>query len=253
MFRTIIKQPYVIIPFLTILVYSLTKIPLISFLKLHFTLLSFIALIIYGFILKKKMADRIEDRAFVYLLITSILFLVASTGWFFSPFFFVLYLLAVFLAFIFTPGVLISFVLLLTVLFSFNIGEVNLAYDFLVVLSLLTTIPLSLYLRKEYLHLKENEKKIVVLEKEQKEKYEDTIQKILANKISNFSADMRQPINDTKQLAFYIIKHHDNKEFKDSLEKIIFSSEAAIKILTDFEKNTTGKSILSTPRMNDED
>lgn len=189
-----------------------------------------------------------ENHLFVYLLTASVLFLVASTGWFFSPFFFVLYLLAVFMAFIFSPAVLISFVLLLVILFSFNIGEVDLSYDFLVVLSLLVTIPLSLYLRKEYLHLKETEKKILVLRKEKEENYQDIIQEILANKVNSFSADIRQPINDTKQLAFYIREHHSSKELSESLDKIIFSSEEALKILSLFEAGTTGKKILSTPK-----
>ncbi len=243
-----IFKPYIIIPLLTLAVYFLTKISPLSFLKLHFTLLSFLALIAYAFFLKKKAIDRIENQVFVYLLIASVLFLVASTGWFFSPFFFVLYLLSIFLAFIFSPSVLIAFVALLVVLFSFNIGEVDLAYDFMIVLSLLTTIPLSLYLRKEYLHLREAEKKILVLEKDKEENYKDIIQEVLANKVNNFSVDMRQPINDTKQLAFYIQKHHKNQELNESLEKIIFSSEEALKILSDFEAGTTGKKNLSTPK-----
>lgn len=245
--KAIIK-PYIIIPLLTLVVYFLTKISPLSFFKLHFTLVSFLALIVYAFFLKKKGGDIMESPVFVYLLTASVLFLVASTGWFFSPFFFVLYLAAIFLAFIFSPGVLISFVLLLVILFSFNIGEVDLAYDFLIVLSLLTTIPLSLYLRKEYLRLKESEKKILVLEKEKQDNYQDIIQEVLANKVNNFSADMRQPINDTKQLAFYIQKHHKNQELNESLNKIIFSSEEALKILSDFEATTTGKKILATPK-----
>jgi hypothetical protein len=118
----------------------------------------------------------------------------------------------------------------------------------MIVLSLLTTIPLSLYLRKEYLRLKQTEKKILVLEKEKEESYQDIIQEVLANKVNNFSVDMRQPINDTKQLAFYIQKHHKNQELSESLNKIIFSSEEALKILSDFEAGTTGKKILATPK-----
>lgn len=245
--KTILK-PYVIIPLLTLAVYLLTKISPLSFLKLHFTLLSFISLIIYGFILRKRGVDIISDKRFVYLLTASVLFLVASTGWFFSPFFFVLYLMSIFLAFIFSSSVLIAFVALLVALFSFNIGEVDLAYDFLIVLSLLTTIPLSLYLRKEYLYLRETEKKILVLQKDKEENYKDIIQEVLTNKVNSFSVDMRQPINDTKQLAFYIQKHHKNNELNESLNKIIFSSEEALKILSDFEATTTGKKILPTPK-----
>lgn len=244
-----IFKPYVIIPLLILAIYFLTKISPLSPFKLQLALLSFLALIVYSFLLKKKGITGIADTIFVYLLTTTLLFLIAATGWFFSPFFFVLYLLAIFLAFIFPPSASIAFVLLMVVLFSFNIGEVDLAYDFLIVLSLLTTIPLSLYLRKEYLRLKQTEKKILVLEKEKEEKYEDIIQEILANKVTSFSADMRQPINDSKQLAFYIQKHHKNEELNESLNKIIFSSEEALKILNGFEASATGKKILPTPKV----
>lgn len=246
--ENIFFKPLIIIPLITLFVFLVTKIPALSFFKLHFMLLSFIALIIYSIILKKKGITRLADTKYIYLLIITVLFLVAATGWFFSPFFFMLYLLAIFLFFIFTPAVSIVFVALLVLLFSLDIGSVDLSYDFLIVFSLLTTIPLSLYLRKEYLRLKETEKKILILEKEKEEKYEDIIQEILANKVNNFSVDMRQPINDTKQLAFYIQKHHKDKELNDSLNKIIFSSEEALRILGDFESNTTGKKILSTPK-----
>ncbi|MDA1317235.1 MAG: hypothetical protein O3B87_04385 [bacterium] len=89
----------------------------------------------------------------------AILLVVAATGWFFSPFFFALYLLALLLAFEFESAASIGFIGVLAVLFSLNVGKVDIAYDFLVILSLVSFIPLTFYLRKEFLKLKETEKR----------------------------------------------------------------------------------------------
>jgi len=132
-------------------IFLFTKNPLTSRFSLHFTLLSLLVFLVYVYRTKKQGKAVKETKTFFYLTTVLILFLVASTGWFFSPFFFSLYLLAIFLAFVFPPPVSFGFVFTLVGLFSFNIGEIDLTYDFLVVLSLLTVLPLSFYLKKEYL------------------------------------------------------------------------------------------------------
>ena len=241
-----ILKPYIVIPAITIAIFLLTKLPAISLFKLQLTVLSFFVFVVYSYFLKKKGVPRIADKRFIYLLVTVVLFLVASTGWFFSPFFFVLYLLAIFLAFIFSSSVSIAFVGVLVALFSFNIGEVDLAYDFMIVLSLLTTIPLSLYLRKEYLKLKENEKEILVLQK-QKENFNNKIEEVLANTVNNFSVNLRQPINDIKQLAYRMEDVKDKKEIDKNRERIAASSEEALRLLKEFEEQSTGKRLLSNP------
>lgn len=233
-------------PLITILIYFLTKNPFTSSLRLQFTLVSFIGLLVYGYSLRKKGLSVIQNVKFNYLLTIVVLFLIASTGWFFSPFFFVLYLWAIFLAFIFSPAVSLSFIITLVILFSFNIGEVDLAYDFMVVLSLLTTLPLSLYLRKEYLRLKESEKEILVLQK-QKENFDSTVEEVLANKINSIAVDLRQPINDIKQLAYRLEDVKNKKQFDESKERIIASSEEALRVLKEFEEQVTGEKLVVNP------
>lgn len=241
-----LSQSIIFMPVITTLVYFLTKNPFTSSLRLQFTLLSIIGLLIYGYVLRKKAIRLIEDIKFRYLLTVVVLFLIASTGWFFSPFFFMLYLWAIFLAFIFSPQVSLSFIITLVILFSFNIGEVDLAYDFMIVLSLLTTIPLSLILRKEYLKLKESEKAILVLEKE-KENINSTVEEILANKINNVAVNLRQPINDVRQLAYRLEDMKNIKQFNESRDRIISSSEEALRILKEFEEQSTGKKLMVNP------
>ena len=80
------------------------------------------------------------------------LFLVGATNWFFSPFFFFLYLMSMAVTFVMGPTAGLGFVVSLVGLFVFNVGQVDVTYDSLVLLSLLITYPIAVYLRKEYLN-----------------------------------------------------------------------------------------------------
>lgn len=231
---------------LTILIYVLTKNPFTSALKLQLLLFMIIVLPIYGGILRTRGQSLSSSKMFVYLVVSTVLCLIGGTGWFFSPFFFTLYLTAIMLSFIFSLTVAVGFVLTLVALFSFNIGDVDLVYDYLVVLSLLTTIPLSIYLRKEYLKLKEAQKDILVLEKEQKD-YQSKVEEVLANKIVNFAVNLKQPINDLKQLAYLLSKADSKKQIKKDQERMIASSEEALRLLKEFEEGSTGKVLLTNP------
>lgn len=231
---------------ITVIVFILTKNPITSPFSLHMTLASLIVLLIYIYYIKKQGKAAKETKTFIFLVSLFILFLVSATGWFFSPFFFSLYLLTILLAFVFYPTISLSFVVTLVGLFSLNIGEVDLAYDFLVVLSLLTVIPLSFYLKKEYLRIKEGEKKILVLKKEGKAP-QGKVEEILSNKVNDFAVNLRQPINDIKQLAYRLSKVRTKETAEKNRERIIASSEEALRMLKNFEEKVTGKTLLITP------
>lgn len=230
---------------ITVGVFALTKNPLTGPFALQMTLISLLALLFYAYFIKKK-GRVVEIKSFVFLVMTFILFLVGSTGWFFSPFFFTLYLLAILFAFIFSPATASGFIASLVGLFSVNIGEVDLAYDFLIVLSLVATIPLVFYLRKEYLKLKESAKEILILEKEKKE-YASKVKEILANKINQFATNIRQPINDARLLAQRLGKLKEKEKVEKNRQRIIASSEEALRVLKEFEEETTGEKLLTTP------
>lgn len=234
---------------LTVAIFILTKNPLTGPFKLQLLLLSLIILVGQGYYLKSKSVMFMQSRFFIYLIVTFILSLVGSTGWFFSPFFFTLYLLTIMLAFVFPLAISTGFVLTLVALFSFNIGEVDLVYDYLVVLSLLTTIPLSAYLRKEYLRLREAEKDILVL-KQERQSYKNKVEEMLSNVVNSFAANLRQPINDIKQIAYYSDHLKGEKKVEQTRNEIIACSEEAIKMLNDFEAQATGKKLLSSPKLN---
>jgi len=232
---------------MVVVIFALTRSYLTKPFALQMTLVSILVFAGYAIFAKRRGNPVLETSGFIYVLIATVLFLVGSTGWFFSPFFFALYLVAIISAFVFGMVVSFVFVITLVVLFSFNIGEVSLAYDFLVVLSLLTVIPVSSYLRKEYLRLREAQKKILVLESEGGNVSMGKIEEILANKVNNFAVNLRQPINDVKQLAYRLGKAEVKGEREKHQQRIIASSEEALRMLKGFEEETTGKKLLSTP------
>jgi len=237
-------SPALSVAILTVVIFSLTKLNLTSPFRLQMALLCIIVTIFYFMVFSKRVPEQSKAGFSAYLLSATTLFIVGATGWFFSPFFFSLYLLAVLYSFIFTPATSMAFVAILVTLFSFNIGEVDVAYDFLVILSLLTTIPICLYLRREYLKLREYEKKILILETEQKN-FQDVVEKVLANKIIKFAADLKQPVNDTKQLAYELKVLKNKKDIEKVQERIIEAADEAINELKRFEEAVTGSKLIT--------
>jgi len=239
-------SPVIGVVLLTVLIFALTKNTFTKSFVLQMTLVSLMVLLFYAYLAKKKGKVVWETKAIIFLITTFVLFLVASTGWFFSPFFFSLYLLGIVLAFVMSPAVSAGFIATLVGLFSFNIGEVDLAYDFLIVLSLLLIIPLSIYLRKQFLKLKEAQKDILVLNSDQKREFQNKLEEVLANKVNNFAVEIRQPINDIKQLSYKLEASQTKEDFEERKKRIIASSEGALRMLKDFEEEATGKKLLST-------
>jgi len=172
------------------------------------------------------------------------LFLVGATNWFFSPFFFVLYLLTIGITFVFTPAAGLGFAISLVLLFVFNVGEVDVAYDSLVLLSLLGTFPVAMFLRREYLKLQENQKIILILEKQAKEA-QTTVEKLLANVVTYTSAELRAPLVNIKNHAHLLLSNKKLPAEKTDiyLHRIYESSLTALGDINRFDEESTGKVI----------
>lgn len=216
--------------FLTILSYILTVLPLTQPYILYLLAFCFLTFTIF-FVLKKR-----DNLVFVYSAIVSILLIVGITGWFHSPLFSWLYVLAIALSFIFNPFVSNTFILILTFIFMFYLDFSNVNYEAVLTLaSLILIIPLSAYLRKKYLRLKEDEKKILVL-REEVENEENKLKEILGNKISKESVDLEEPLNDINQISLYFQKG-TKKSTKKDWEKISTLSQKALSIIKQFERD----------------
>jgi hypothetical protein len=177
------------------------------------------------------------------LLLITVLYLVATSGWFFSPFFFLLYLASIGIAFFYGHRASMLFTFTLVALFSLNIGEVDITYDFLVLLSLLSVLPLNYFLRKYFLSLKEAQKDILVLRKDGAKATNSKVDELLANKVNNMSANIREAVNDIKQLAYAARTLKDKEAHEKNNERIRVSAEKALRLLNDFEQEVTGTTV----------
>jgi hypothetical protein len=196
-----------------------------------------------------KKTDIHQKRTFqilIFACVSAILLWVGTTGWFLSPFFYLLYLVAVSLAFLFNTSATFSFILVLVAILIPQIGGVNTNINIFSLLSLVFIIPLSYFLRKEYITRIEKEKKILVLEGEHKA-LESNVDKMLANKITNLGAKMREPINDIRQIALFAEKNGAPRDEKD-FSKIIISTSRAFDMLNAFEEEATGRKLARTPK-----
>ncbi len=185
-------------------------------------------------------------RILVFAFATAILLWVGNTGWVFSPFFYLLYILGLSLGFLFSTSVTFSFVIVLIAVLLPQIGEVSTHFDYLTVFSLFLIVPLSYFLSHTFLKMKEKEKKILILEHE-KNNFQDKVEELLNNKVIRFAAELREPVNDIRQLALYTPKSHSQKEIEANRKKIIASSERALSAISQFEEETTGRKLLKSP------
>jgi len=226
-------------------IFVFTSIPLINRATPLLALVSLVGVLTLRFVPRKL--TRI--RTLLWSLF--VLSLIGSTGWFYSPFFFALYLVAIGLAFAYSPAVSIAFTFALIIMFVFSIGEVNPTYDFLTLLSLLTVIPISIALRKSYLLVKEEEKGILILEKDDKTAATSSLDSVLSNKINKIGTQLRQPLTYLKQ-GLNIIEEENlsAEERSETMERMRKAVEEMFALEKRFERSTTKNAILSRTKNN---
>lgn len=143
-----IKTP-LIVSLSTIFIYILTKYPLTKPYALQVVFLLFIILLILAFKMKKKNEHMLLNVNMRVIFIAFILLLVGSTGWILSPFFYLLYLLAILFSFFFSTMTALVFIATIIALLTLSIGEIDILYTVLVEISFLTVIPVIYYLKKQ--------------------------------------------------------------------------------------------------------
>jgi hypothetical protein len=169
---------------------------------------------------------------------------VGATGWFFSPFFFALYLAAVALGFVYAPSTAVAFTLALIIMFSFSVGEANAAYDFLLLVSLLAVIPIVVALRKKYLLVQQEKKGILILETE-KEGGITSLDSILENQVNKIGVTLRQPITYIKQ-GLYLLNQGklSQEETANILPRMQKSADELFTLVKEFERGTTRNDLI---------
>jgi len=116
----------------------------------------------------------------------------------------------------------------------------------LTLVSLVSVIPLSYYLRQEYLSRKEEEKDILVLEKEGK--YGSMAEKALSNKVTNIAMRLREKIVDIKQMAYLLNRKIKSEEENKRIGRIVSISDETLDLVNDFEETSTGKRVIGKSR-----
>ena len=117
-------------------------------------------------------------------------------------------------------------------MFYLDFSNVN--YEAMLTLfSLILIMPLSSFLQKKYLHLKESEKKILVI-REEIEEDENKLKEVLGNKITKESVEVKEPISDINQISLYFQKS-SKKPTKKDWAKISTLAQKALSIIDKFE------------------
>ncbi len=237
----------VITAVLTIIVFLLTTLPSTRpFINSLFLLYIGVAFFgsLYFPVVRKSIKSKTVLSSYMLIIFVAMLFWVGVTGWFFSPFFYILYLLAIMLSFVLSPFSTLLFVMTLVGLFAPNIGSIDIVLDLITILSLFSIVPITLFLQKEYLYLRQQEKKVLILEEETQDLH-NKVDEVLRNRVIKFAVNLRQPVNDMKQMA--IFAQTDTKaKIAKALKKIEKLGDESLGIIEDFEVSVTGKKLIHT-------
>ncbi|MBI4137472.1 hypothetical protein HY469_05415 [Candidatus Roizmanbacteria bacterium] len=201
-------------------------------------------LFLYVYIGERSPNVILSTQIITLLLTGTIISLVASTGWFESPFSFMLYFLIVVLSIFFPPYASMVFVSTLLGIAAIANNDENLSHIFLTLLSLLACVPISLYIRTIYLDYKQSQKEILILKKRFHKHYYNHAQEILDNAIDHFATDLRGEIGIIKQLSYELSHEHDHARLNAELERLDESVARALRAISYFEEETTGNKMI---------
>jgi signal transduction histidine kinase len=178
--------------------------------------------------------------------IGAVVTLVGSSGWFFSPFFFMLYLAAIALGFIYRPTVAVSFTLGLLLIFASSIGEVSATHDFLTLLSLLSVIPITIILRRTFLLVQQEHRGILILETDERHKATTALDAVLTNQVNKVAIILRQPITYIRQ-ALALLKENaiSADEYPEVLHLMSRSADEVFTLIKEFESGTTKNTLIT--------
>lgn len=232
---------YFILP---LIVWGFTSIPGLN------RLTPFISLVGLAVLVSARFIPSFPRQAKTILWTLVVVSLVGATGWFYSPFFFALYLMAIVLGFLYTPTVSVTFTVSLLALFASSLGELDPTADFLTLLSLLSVIPITIALRKSFLLVQQEKKGILILESDSgKESGITSLDAILSNQVNRVAILIRQPITYIRQgLSLLNEKKLSSAEGEDVLKRMGKSADEVFTIIKEFESQTTKHVLLGRKR-----
>lgn len=226
--------------FLPIIVWVFTSLPLVG------RSTPFVAVALLAFLLIVRFLPQVPRPVVVVLCVVFVLCLVGSSGWFFSPFFFTLYLAAIALGFMYTPLVATAFTIALLVIFASSVGEVSPTADFLTLVSLLAVIPITIVLRKSFLLVQQEKRGILILESEDPVGDLTSLDSVLSNQVNRISIVLRQPITYIRQ-ALALLKDDalTKEEYPVVIHRMSRAADEVFTLVKEFESATTKNKLLS--------
>lgn len=227
--------------FLPVGVFILTSLPFVN------RVTPIVALGLLTFIVSARFVPRRVPRSLIIIgWVGFVVTLVGSSGWFFSPFFFGLYLAAIALGFIYSPLVAVGFTLGLIVIFASSIGEVSPTADFLTLLSLLSVIPITIILRKSFLLVQQERKGILILEPDEKNADLTSLDSVLTNQVNKIAIVLRQPITYIRQgLALLKDNALSDDEYPEVITRMSSAADEVFTLIKEFETETTKNKLIS--------
>lgn len=206
----------------------------------------FIALLLLAFVVTARWLPKLPRTVTVLSWVLLVLTLVGSSGWFFSPFFFTLYLGAIALGFIYTPLIAVTFTVSLLAIFAASIGEVSPTADFLTLVSLLSVIPITMVLRKSFLLVQQEKKGILILESDEKNPNLTALDSVLTNQVNKISIVLRQPITYIRQgLALLKDNALTDEEYPQVIQRMSRSADEIFTLIKEFESGATKNKLVS--------
>jgi len=215
---------------------------LIFLLSVFPTTKSFLYIFLYGSIVLLSVQiilQKYSSELFIYSLFALILFVVSLTGWFISPLFYLLYFGVIIMSFLYDPLISVLYIVVLSLIYIPNISTIDIKWDILHFISFFLVIPFTYFLRNEYVRLRENEKKILVLEKKHLISA-SVLEQLSNNKIFDITLAVREKINDVAQYSYLLNKTQDTEKAKKYRAKIQSLTKEALQIISEFEQKSTG-------------
>ena len=212
-------------------------------------LVTLTALVLLALAIVARLVVKLPTRSLVLLWTLAILFLVGVSGSFYSPFFFALYLMAIAIGFIYPPSVAVAFTLgliLSFVAYDFGGAGADATHNFMLLLSMISVIPITIALRRSFLLVQQERKGILILEDEKGPSGVTSLDEILSNQVNRIGVTLRQPITYIKQgLAMLSTEDLSAHEEAETLKRMRSATDEMFTLVKDFERGVTNNKFLN--------
>lgn len=184
-----------------------------------------------------KEQSKIQNRTFFGVLLFTLLTLVLNTGWFYSPFLFVLYLAAIAIALLYSFVSSTMFLVGLCIFFIQYVQPNNPWYDIMRICALFTALPLSIHFSSEFLRLKQSARHILIL-KDERDHYLSELERLRKNELVWNNVLLRQSLATTRNYALYWKNHSDKfpPKLRRDLGRMSDKLDEMLKTIKEFEQ-----------------